>query len=400
MRSTSKRKALLIKGATIVDARSEYQADVLVEDGTIKQIGDVDANSPVEIINASALYLTPGLIDCHVHLILNGSPNIVDYVQTKSDSELTAIATANAIRTLQNGVTTVRDMGGKNFIELKVRDAVNSSAIPGPRILASGKMITSIGGHVRYIGREAHGAEDCRRAVREQIENGADFIKVMATGGLLTEDVEHEDIELTAEELAAAVDEAKKYEMKSAAHAHGLAGIKNAINAGVDSIEHGSFANKEAIERMTASGIFWVPTVKSLRDILDDEIGSNLSKDCRQRARSSLNAVRKALKYCTKNTKITCGTDAGTPYNYHGDNSIELELLVEYGLDVHQAFESATTTAANLLGLGSRIGLVREGYDADLLLLRKNPLDDIRSFRKSLVEVIRSGSPLLKNKIY
>jgi imidazolonepropionase-like amidohydrolase len=396
MRLALNKKNLLITGATVVDAYSEHQADVLIEDGAIKQIGDIDANSPVEIINASALYLTPGLIDCHVHLVLNGSPNIVDYVQTKSDSELMVIATANAIHTLKNGVTTVRDMGGKNFIELKVRDAVNSGAIPGPRILASGKMITSIGGHVRYIGCEVQGAEDCRRAVREQIEKGADFIKVMATGGLLTEDVEHEGIELTAEELAAAVDEAKKYEMKSAAHAHGLAGIKNAINAGVNSIEHGSFANKEEIDRMTSSGIFWVPTLKSLRYILDDDIESNLSKDCRQRARSSLNAIKKALKYRTKKSKIACGTDAGTPYNYHGENSIELELLVEYGLDTHQAFESATMTAANLLGLESKIGLVREGYDADLLLLRKNPLDDIRSFRKDLVEVIRNGSPILK----
>jgi len=394
------KKNLLITGATVVDAYSEYQADVLIEDGTIKQIGDIDANSSVEIIEASALYLTPGLIDCHVHLVLNGSPNIVEYVQTKSDSELTAIATANAIRTLKNGVTTVRDTGGKNFIELKVRDAVNSSAILGPRILASGKMITSIGGHVRYIGREAQGTEDCRRAVREQIENGVDFIKVMATGGLLTEDVEHEDIELTAEELAAAVDEAKKFGMKSAAHAHGLAGIKNAINAGVDSIEHGSFANKEEIERMTSSSIFWVPMVKSLHNILDDDIENRLSKECKRRTRLSLNAVKKALRYCTRATKVVCGTDAGTPYNYHGENSIELELLVEYGLDTHQAFESATTNAADLLGLGSRIGLVREGYDADILLLKKNPLDDIKSFRKSLVEVIRSGSPILKKKSY
>lgn len=398
MQLAQNKKNLLITGATVVDAHSEHQADVLIDNGTIKQIGDININSPAEIIKASKLYLTPGLIDCHVHLVLNGSPNIVEYVQTKSDSELVSIATANAVRTLLKGVTTVRDMGGKNFIELKVRDAVNSGAINGPRILTSGKMITSKGGHVRYIGREAQGINDCRRAVREQIENGVDFIKVMATGGLLTKDVEHEDIELTAEELAAAVDEAKKHGMKSAAHAHGLAGIKNAINAGVNSIEHGSFGNKEEIESMTASEIFWVPTLKSLHNILDDDTENRLSKECKRKTHSSLNAVKKAMSYCTKTTKIACGTDAGTPYNYHGDNSIELELLVEYGLDVHQAFESATITASNLLGLESRIGLVREGYDADLLLLRTNPLDDIRSFRKDLVEVIRSGSPVLTNK--
>jgi imidazolonepropionase-like amidohydrolase len=383
------RGELLIKGGTLVDIGGVRQSDVLIENSVIKDIGNISRRPGINCLDASGLFVAPGFIDCHVHLILNGKADVVDYVQTKTDEELAEIAAVNARKTLSSGITTVRDMGGKNYIEVGLRDSINNGDLPGPRLLVAGKMITSAGGHVRYIGREVSGQEDCRRAVREQAAKGVNFIKLMATGGLLTEDVKPDDVELDRDCLAIAVDEARRCGLYAAVHAHGLEGIRNAIYAGVHSIEHGSFSGREEIDAMIGKGIYWLPTLKALEDILRCAENA-MPAYSRERASSCMESIKNTIGHGGRDIRIVFGTDAGTPFNYHGDNLRELELLVEHGIGNMQALASATTLAAELLGLGDKLGQLKVGFNGDCVLLRENPLDDIKNVR-GVVNVIKSG---------
>src|SRR6266700_5437107 len=257
-------ESLVLVGATLIDgtgAEPVRGRAVVVEQGRIAQVVDISRAPRARRIDLEGHTLLPGLINCHVHLCLGAE---ADPVRALKDdpAPLTALkALRHAQETVEAGVTTVRDLGGREYVELAVRRAIAEGHFPGPRILAAGRPICMTGGHGSFLGREADGPDDARKAVREQLKAGADVIKLIATGGVMTPGVEPGSSQLTLEEMRAAIDEARKAGRRTAAHAQGSTGIADAIEAGITTIEHGIYLTDEIIASMKAKGVFLVPTL-------------------------------------------------------------------------------------------------------------------------------------------
>lgn len=304
--------------------------------------------------------------------MMDGRPDVATAV---SDSDYTAsYRTAGNLRdALEAGVTTVRDLGGRGTLALDAGEAVAAGDIDGPRVLACGRNVIMTGGHGNWFGREADGPAEVRKAAREQLKAGADVLKCMATGGVLTEGAVTGAPELTPEELAAFTDAAAPTNTPTAAHAHGETGIKNAVEAGISSIEHGTFMDREAAEMMADRGTYWVPTASALRGIVDHGVESGIPEDAVEKAEDAADRFDDAWGHALEaDVPIAMGTDAGTPFNFFGDIPRELAYMVEHGLSPERALEAATVNAADLLGLDD-VGRIGEGYRADLVVLEADP---------------------------
>jgi imidazolonepropionase-like amidohydrolase len=318
----------------------------------------------------------PGLIDCHVHLCYGAEGNPAAAAAGLSDSRMALKALDNARITLEGGITAVRDCGGVNYVELSVRDAVAQRRFVGPTIRAAGRMICMTGGHGNKFGRVADGPDEVIKAVREQVHAGADLIKLMATGGVMTPGVDPEDAHYTEDELRAGVSEAKRFRRRAASHAQGTAGILNATRAGVDSIEHGIFLTDASAEEMRQRGTFLVPTLSAVMNILahaDKGIPAwavEKSQRVAERHRESIRLFHRI------GGRIAMGTDAGTPFNHHGGNARELAYMVDVGMSPTDALVAATANAADLMGLDDHGRLV-DGSIADLLVVSGDPTQDI-----------------------
>ncbi len=379
---------LVVRGADVVDATGIREADVAIEDGEIVSVGDVpDAD---EEIDASGKFVAPGLIDSHVHLMMDGRPDPASAVG-ESETMLAYRATANLASALDSGVTTVRDLGAPASLALDAGRAVEEGVIDGPRVLACGENVVMTGGHGHWFGREADGRAEVKKAAREQLKRGADVIKCMATGGVLTEGAITGAPELEEDELTALVEAASAKRVPTAAHAHGATGIKNAVRAGISSVEHGTFMDRESAELMAERGTYWVPTAKALHGIVSEGVEAGIPEYAVEKAEEAEAAFRDAFEYAIDaGVQVAMGTDAGTPFNFHEDIPEELELMVEYGLTPEDALEAATVNAADLLGL-SNVGLVEEGYRADLVVLDSNPRDDVSAWQMSTCVVSRGN---------
>jgi imidazolonepropionase-like amidohydrolase len=344
-----------------------------------------------EMLDLSGKTVVPGLINCHTHLCLDGSPDPDRAWQEKSLTENVLVAAQHAKATLRAGVTTVRDLGGCEFVDLGLKKAINEGVVPGPRMLVSGKVICMTGGHGHFMGREVDGPAEARKGAREQLKAGADVIKVMATGGVMTPGVEPGSAQLTFEELRAAIEEAEKAGKLTATHAQGTLGIKNAIRAGIDSIEHGFFLDAEAIDMMLERGVFFVPTLAALYHILEGGEASGIPAYVMEKARrtgdAQLDSVRRALE---AGVKVVAGNDGGTPFNTSDNLVSELERLVAVGMNPAEALAPATITAADLLRMGDQIGSVEPGKLADLVVLDADPLENISALRQIHL-VIKDG---------
>jgi imidazolonepropionase-like amidohydrolase len=385
------RGSLVIRDAKIADADGVREGDILVVEGVIERVGEV-AEDELPEIPAKGRCVTPGLVDCHVHFVLDGGPDPLA-INAKSDIQLGIEAVNFARNTLMGGITTVRDIGGRNFVETHLRNAINAGTVPGPRTLTAGQFITMTGGHAHYMGREADGMDDCRKAAREQLKMGVDWLKVMATGGVLTPGVDPRAAQFTEEEIRAVVEEGLRAGRGTAAHAHGSGGIQNAVRAGVKSVEHATYMDEASADLMAEKKIYWVPTVKALEDIMNAGTEKGIPEWAVKKGEDAGDSLRKSFdRALERGISIAMGTDAGTPFNLHGENARELEWMVEYGMEPVEAVRAATTSAARLLGLQERIGLVREGMEADLLILGRNPLDDVSAYRTSLEKVIQAGT--------
>jgi imidazolonepropionase-like amidohydrolase len=379
----------VLRGGTVVDADGAREADVAVEDGEIAAVGDVP-DDPDEEIDASGQYVAPGLVDAHVHVTMDGR---ADPSEVRGDSEATLAyrATANLRDALDAGVTTLRDLGAPESLALDAGTAVEDGVLEGPRVLGCGEAVVMTGGHGYWFGREADGAAEAKKAVREQLKRGADVVKCMATGGVLTEGALTGAPELDESELEAIVETADAKRVPTAAHAHGAAGIKNAVRAGISSIEHGTFMDREAAELMADRGTYWVPTAKALYGIVDAGTEAGIPEFAVEKAEEAKGAWADAFDYALDaGVPIAMGTDAGTPFNYHGDIPEELELMVEHGLSEEAALEAATVNAADLLGLDGEVGRVAEGYRADLTVLDSDPLSDVTAWQ-SPTNVVADG---------
>jgi imidazolonepropionase-like amidohydrolase len=396
-------RPLAIRRALVIDStgtRREHLT-VVIQGSRIATVGpDTRVKIPkgAKVIEGNGKALLPGLIDCHIHYCLDASPDAIRSLQ-QDDPTVTAIkAATHAQATLDGGITTVRDVGSRDHISISVSRAIRAGIIPGPRTLNAGLAVCMTGGHAWFIGRQADGPDEVIKAVREQIRAGADVIKFIATGGVLTPGVSPGAAQLTPEELRAGVEEATRAGRRVAAHAHGAEGMKNAIRAGVHSIEHGTLLDDEAIDLFLTHGTFLVPTLSAIQSGCEMGRAHGMPDDavrkCAVLGEEQKKTFRKAMK---AGVRIAMGTDAGTPFNPHGRNAQELRRMVALGMTPMQAIEAATRSAATLLGLEHEIGTIETGKEADLLLVNGNPLDDIALLEEPTnVEWVIQGGKVVK----
>jgi imidazolonepropionase-like amidohydrolase len=371
--------ATYFAGVTLFDgSRIRQRTGVLVANGTIQWAGphgraprEARAAVPVE---GGGRTLTPGLIDCHVHLCFDGSPDFVAEASV-SGAYATVKCLRNAERQLAAGVTTVRDLGGLGSVVCEVARAIEDGLAPGPRVVASGQALTITGGHGwNTFAQEVDGRDEVRLVVREQIRSGARSIKIVATGGVLTPNIPVDFAAFTPEEIEAAVDEAHKWGVPIAAHAIGRSGIEACVQAGVDSIEHGSQITPEAAREMKERGTFHVSTISALRGIVDHP--EDVPPYAVEKGRQIIDMARDAFgRTIRAGVRHACGTDAGTPHNPHGGAPREVIRMVEWGLTPLKALRAATANAADLLRVPT-VGTVEPGKDADLVLWDGDPIDD------------------------
>ncbi|MBT5264166.1 MAG: amidohydrolase family protein [Rhodospirillaceae bacterium] len=370
----------LFEGGQVFDCSGQMLPGhgVLVEDGAIKRVAPMAEFTGYDghRIDTTGGTLLPGLIDCHVHLIYAGEGNPFASLMSLTAGQITMRALENAQKSLTNGVTAVRDCGGKDYLEFAVRDACNAGSQLGPTIRASGRMICMTGGHGNRMGRIADGVDDVIKAVREQVHAGADLIKIMATGGVMTPGVNPEDAHYTAEEMAAGIAEGKRFHKTSASHAQGAEGILNAVRGGVTSIEHGIFMTDECIEEMMQRGTYLVPTLAAVNNIIRNK-DRGVPAYAVEKSLRVVDRHQQSIKsFYEAGGLIAMGTDAGTPFNYHGENARELEYMVGIGIKPADAILASTRNGANLMQLTDR-GSIAEGKVADLLLVDGDPILDI-----------------------
>lgn len=392
-------ETLVLSGARIIDgtgAEPVRGRSVVVERGVITAVVD-DARAPRGGgIDLAGHTLLPGLINCHVHLCLGAEPDPVRPLRDEPLA-LTAIkALVRARQTLEGGVTTVRDLGGREYVELSLRRAIQEGAVEGPRIVAAGRPVCMTGGHGHWLAREADGPDDARRAVREQLKAGADVIKLIATGGVMTPGVEPGAPQLSLEEMRAAVEEARRAGRRTAAHAMASTGISDAISAGITSIEHGVFLTEEIVAHMRRDGTFLVPTLNAPAAIATGGLAAGIPDYMVRKSEQVVPPHVASFQLAHRaGVRIAAGADSGTPLNPHGSLLPELALMVKYGMSPLEAIRSATTIAADCLGLSGVTGRVAPGHAADLIAVAGDPAERIEALA-DLRLVLANGRTILR----
>ena len=385
-----------------VETGKLIRSKVLVTDGKIMAISNSFKTSEnLKVINLPDLTLLPGLMDAHVHLI--GNTELKGMERLSESSYLSTIyGVKNAQDTLMAGFTTVRNVGASNYSDVALKQAIANQAVLGPTLLVSGPPLGITGGHcdnntLPYDFKHgddgvADGPWEIRKKVRENRKYGADLIKFCATGGVLSKNTNLGTTQYTADEMEAIVDEAHNRDMKVAAHAHGLDGIKAAILAGVDSIEHSSLIDEETIELAKAKGVFLSMDVYVSDFILGEGVKQgipeySLNKE-RQVGKKQRENFQKAVK---ANAKIVFGTDAGI--YPHGKNARQFKYMVRWGMTPLQAIQAATINTASLFGVPN-IGKIKESFEADIIGVKGNPLEDIT--RLEDVEFVMNNGIVIK----
>lgn len=376
---------------------------VTIQNGKIISVDRGFQSHPddVRVINLRDAFVLPGLIDSHVHLSQEFSPT--SRMKALSDSEVDAAlnGASHAKKTLLAGFTTVQDVGGPNEAIFSLRDAVRSGKVPGPRIRASGRAITPTGGHGDANGfspaltkiftgpNACDGPDDCRRAVREAIRSGADVIKITATGGVLSNTKAGLEQQFFDDEIAAIVETAAMMGRKVTAHAHGKGGIEAALRNGVQSIEHGTYLDDETIDIFRETGGTLVPTVLAGVTVTGWTEQPWLPAPSREKAAIVGPLMLDMLSRARAGgVNVAFGTDTGV--SKHGDNSEEFLLMVQAGYSPEEAIRTATVVASKHIEMGEQIGTIEVGKFADMVALRRDPLEDMTAIRAIRV-VIKNG---------
>lgn len=398
-------KTYVLKAARIFDGKGDTVSApgvVVVTGGKIVSVGAGAAiPAGAEVIDLGDATLLPGFIDAHTHLTFkywgDFKQNELDRLQ-KTTAETALDASVYARVTLMAGFTTVRDVGSTDYMDVGLRNAIRSGAVPGPRMLVTVHALGATGGHCDFedgyrqglFGRESgpldgviNGADQARYAVRLDHKYGADMIKVCASGGVLSPTDDVDTPQLTQAELNAIVDEAHALRRKTAAHAHGAEAAKRAVRAGIDSIEHGSFLDDEALDMMKAHGTYLVPTLMAIQGLQESlALGStNVPPAIRAKADAATKAIHSTFQRAlAKGVKIGLGTDAGV--YPHGRNPEEFHLMVDLGMKPADALKAGTSADAELLGLADKIGTLEAGKLADVVAVPGNPVENIRVTEK------------------
>lgn len=387
---------------------------VLVTDGRITSTGPAEAirkQAPPEtdVVDLGSACLTPGLIDGHTHLSLSGDGR--SYVEMFSDADEMMVLTgaANMGRHLRAGITTIREHGARNRVGFTLVEGLERGYLAGPRLLVSGRPITCTGGHFHMCNEIADGEEELRKSVRRLVHEGADYIKIMASGGGTVGTIPGL-ASYTAAELHAAVHEARRFERLTAAHCRARDSMVNAVQAGIDLIEHAEFLGPDNVlrfdpkvaEMMAESGIFVSPTLQAwtrypaivaLRDVRDSgdaspEEEAELAR-LEVRAETRLDVMRRMLDYCLVE-RIVPGTDSGVNDLAFGHLDYDLQLLVEVGFTPGEALQAATRISAEAIGLGQELGTIEPGKAADLVAFDGDPTEDVSAFSR-VVAVFQGG---------
>lgn len=392
----------LFKNAILIDGtggKPIERSAVAIENETILFAGDAESwhapeGKSVQEFDMTGRTILPGLIDCHVHIAAECLP---DSTLNGPWGWTTLIMLKHAQNTLAAGITTIRDVGGRHHLEFSLRKAAEAGLFAAPRMSLAGKLLSiTCAGSEWYDGmyREADGVEEVRKAAREQLKAGADLIKVLATGAVLSPGEKPGAATFELEEIRAAVVEARKVGKIVAAHAHGIEGIRNAVEAGAKTIEHGTYLNQDPriMERMAREEIFLVPTLKAGYDVIYGDrpgIPDWIMEKSKETQEDAMLSIRKAYEM---GVPIAMGTDAATPYNFHGENAMELYYMSQAGISAMDCIVASTKNAAKALGWESRLGTLEAGKLADLLIVKKNPLDDLRSLAdRTQIEYVMQG---------
>ncbi len=358
-------------------------AVVLLEgERIVRVVPSAETPPDAQVEDLGDVTILPGLIDAHVHLIWDGSQAQPEEIRQRESVPKAAVrAVRHAAQTLACGTTTVRDTGCPGGVAFALRDAVEEGLVPGPRILTSGATIVMTGGHCHGMGVEVDGPHEARRAARQQLKEGADFIKILATGGVYGR--RHDEPwapQLSLEEMRAAVEEVHNAGRVAAIHAEGERGIANAIAAGADTIEHGNQLTPELAATMANRGIFLVPTLAWFFNVAEARPGPTFSEEYVRKGKLMAECSARSIALAhAAGVKIAAGTDTGAPLVPHNSVRRELELLVRLGLSPAEALLAATRVAAEALRLDTQVGTLEPGKHADLIAVAGDPTRDIRA---------------------
>ena len=373
----------LIKAGCLIDgtgASPRENVDILFDDRRIIAIDrrDAIADADAAVIPAFDQVVLPGLIDAHVHICFDASCDPVFNVRHEPPPDMMIRGVRNARDMLMAGVTTIRTLGTPGDLDLHLRDGIRQGLIPGPRIVAAGRSLTVTGGHGHYYRMEADGPAEMREATRLQIKNGVNVIKITVTGGIMTPRVRPGVSKFDPDEIRAVVAEAHKAGLKVAAHAENREGVNDALAAGVDSIEHGYFlGNPEGLDRLVDTGTYLVPTLMAY-DLIANGVEQGVPAEAVGKAKAALEYNTAGFRVALDaGAAIAMGSDAGTAFNDHARSWREASFMVRHGMSPMDAIVAATRNGADLLGLGSRIGTVEPGKQADLVVVDGDPLADI-----------------------
>ncbi len=389
---------------TAVNDKVQKNMVIFIEDDRIVDVKPAKKadTKGYRVIDLSDRFVMPGLIDGHLHSTSSGEPVMI----ARTAADYTIDGMLNLEKDLMAGFTTVRDEGCNNFEDVALKKAINAGKIKGPRMITSGKTITATGGHAdsRYpIEIDAgdfgafviSGADQARDAARKVFKYGADQIKLMGTGGVMSMGDEPGAPELTFDELKAAADIANDRGRNSSIHCHGAKGMKNAMKAGIRTIEHGMLMDDEAIDMMAETGTYLIPTIVAAKAIVINGVEAGIHpENVAKAAYCVANHYTNLMKCYKKGVKICWGTDAGTPFNFHGTQTIEFTYMAEAGLPVGYILQAATRVNSEMVMMADKIGTIEAGKFADIVAVDKDPFDDIETMRH--VSFVMKGGEVYK----